>query len=95
MPDLSSLATKLSCLTCVKKFAPPEGEIRFQWGNVGSRYRVGETVRWLTRDNGDVVPAFRSVDDNLGSGHNLYYLHASCETSALTPSSKVARSARR
>lgn len=72
MPDLSSLATKLSCLTCGKSFAPPEGEIRFQWGAVPARYRIGDVVEWLTGPNGEIAPPFRSFDRRWNYGEPQY-----------------------
>jgi hypothetical protein len=44
-------------------FWPPEHEIRFQWGEVRTRYKVGDAVRWLTLPSGDTLPPFRSVPD--------------------------------
>jgi DNA-directed RNA polymerase subunit RPC12/RpoP len=72
MPDLSSLVTKLACLTCGKEFHPPEHEIRFQWGHVPSRYRVGDAVRWLTQATGEIVPPFRSVHEHWNYGEPAY-----------------------
>lgn len=59
MPDLCSLRTKVHCSNCDRQFDPPEGVLRFQWGEVPRDYRVGDAVRWLADASGNPVAPFR------------------------------------
>lgn len=58
MPDLCSLKTRIECPACGALWTPPEGVIRFQWGEVPRAYRSGEAVQWLEDGQKQLVPPF-------------------------------------
>jgi hypothetical protein len=58
MPDLCSLKTQIECPACGAPWTPPDGVIRFQWGEVPRAYRAGDAVEWLKDGQGQPVPPF-------------------------------------